>query len=160
MMRAFPSAAGIGLFMLLAAPASPASGQLFPAISTRYFAAGSAMVIVTGSHSIREEVPINAQASFGDGEMTWLQFGVSGSDKLDVLITYAADREIGITIGRGKVIATGGIMRGEESECSGKVEVTGTLISGEYRCKGVTSHDPATGKLGEVDMTVSFTARS
>jgi hypothetical protein len=139
--------------------AGPASGQAFPTISGRTFTSGSVTVVATGSHSIREEIPINAQASFGDGEMTWIQFGVSGSDKFDVLITYA-DQEIGITVSRRKVIATGGIMRGEESECSGKAEVSATLISGEYRCKGVTSHDPATGNLGKVDMTVTFTAKT
>ena len=77
----------------------------------------------------------------------------------NALITYGETGEIGITVGRGKLMATGGIMPGEESECSGKVKVTATLISGEYVCAGVTSFDPATG-LGTVDIKVRFTAKS
>ena len=38
------------------------------------------------------------------------------------------DRDHG---GQGKFIATGGIVPGEESQCSGKVQVTQTSISGE-----------------------------
>ncbi len=160
-MKGFPpSAAGFALLLVLVALAPPASGQAYPAISARTFTSGSATVIVTGSLSIREEVQINGRASFGDGEMTWIQFGNSGSDKLDALITYGESKEIGITIGRGKVIATGGIMPGEKAECSGKVEVTVTLISGQYTCRGLTSQHPATGTMGKVDMTVTFTAKS
>lgn len=160
-MRVFASAAGAAVFVFMATLAAPLSGQAFPVISGRTYTAGNAMVVLTGSFTIREEVAINTQASFSDGEMTWLQFGVSGSDRLDVLITYnSGSREVGIGVGRGKIIATGGIMAGEKSECTGKAEVTATLVSGEYQCKGLTSHDPATGKLGTVDMTVSFTAKS
>ena len=156
----FPPVAGVVIVVLLAALAAPGSGQAIPAISARTYTAGTATVIVKGSFTIHEDVPINVQASMSDGEMTWLQFGVSGSDKLDVLITFAEKREIGVAIGRRKIIAIGGIVSGQKTECSGNAEVTATLISGEYQCHGVTSHDPATGKLGMVDMTVTFTARS
>ncbi len=89
---------------------------------------GCAKVAETGSFSINEDVAINPKASLGDGEMTWIQFGVSGSTKPDVLITCG--QEIGITVGLGKFVATGGIMVGQKSTCSGKVEVTKTLVSG------------------------------
>ncbi len=144
--------------MLAAAPAL--RGQDFPKISTRQFVDGSAKVVVTGSFSINEDVRINTKASFGDGESTWLQFGASGSATPNVLITYGETREIGITIGRGKLVATGGIVPGEKSECSGKADVTAKLVSGKYTCHGVTSYDPATGKQSKVDIEITFTAKS
>ncbi|MGQ0703822.1 MAG: hypothetical protein ACT4PM_11885 [Gemmatimonadales bacterium] len=103
---------------------------------------------------------LNPQGGFGDGEATWIPFGVSGSDQPTALITYGEPKEIGITVSRGKLIATGGIMPGEPSQCSGKVEVTAKLISGRYTCKGVSSYDPATGKMGKVDIDITFTAKS
>ena len=155
----FPTILTVGL--LLAVVSFPASAQTGrpPAISERQFTGGSAKVTVTGSAKIDEDIAINTKASYGDGEMTWLQFGASGSEAPNALITYGETGEIGITVGKGKLIATGGIMPGEESECSGKVKVTATLISGEYVCAGVTSFDPATG-LGKVDIKVRFTAKS
>jgi hypothetical protein len=62
-------------------------------------------------------------------------------------------------VGEGKFIATGGIMPGEKSLCSGKVKVTGDLISGDYACTGVTSGEGG-GRMGKVDIKVSFTAKS
>jgi hypothetical protein len=140
---------------------SPAEGQTsaFPTISTRQFTGGSARVTVSGSAKIDEEIPLNTQASFGDGESTWLQFGVSGAETPNALITYGETKEIGVSVAKGKFIATGGIIPGEASECSGKVEVTKTTISGDYTCTGVVSHDPAT-KMGKVGIKVRFTAKS
>ena len=103
---------------------------------------------------------INLQASYGDGEVTWLQFGASGSEAPNALITYGETKEIGITIGKGKLTVTGGIMPGEKSACSGKVEVTPKLLSGKYTCHSVSSYDPATAKQGTVDIEVTFTAKS
>ena len=146
--------------LFLGGLAATLRGQGFPVISARQFTAGTAKLIVTGSFSINADVPINAQASFGDGEATWLQFGASGSDQPNVLITYGDTKEIGITVGRGKLIATGGIMPGETSQCSGKAEVTAKLITGRYTCRGVSSFDPATKKMGKVDIEITFTAKS
>lgn len=141
--------------------ASPASGQTggYPTISSRQFVAGSAKVTVSGSVQIDQEVAINTQASFGDGEMTWLQFGAAGSEAPNALITYG-NGEVGVTVGRAKFLATGGIITGEESPCSGTVEVTGTLVSGHYTCVGLVSHDAATSKMGKVDIEIRFTAKS
>lgn len=148
-----------GLF--LAVVPSPAGGQTGrpPAISERQFTGGSAKVTVTGSTTIDQEIALNTQASYGDGEMTWLQFGVSGSEAPEALITYGEAGETGITVGKGKFVATGGIMPGEKSQCSGKVQVTGSLISGDYACVGVTSKEPG-GNMGKVDIKVRFTAKS
>jgi hypothetical protein len=151
----------IAVGLILAVVPSSAAGQTGrpPAISERQFTGGSAKVTVTGSAKIDEEIAINTKASYGDGGMTWLQFGASGSETPNALVTYGEDGEIGITVGKGKLVATGGIVPGEKSQCSGKVQVTGTLISGEYTCAGVASHDPAT-KMGKVDIKVRFTAKS
>jgi len=161
-MRRIPlpsSVAAAGL--VLAVLASPAGGQTggFPTISSRYFAGGSAKVTVSGSVRIDQEVAINTKASFGDGEMTWLQFGASGSEAPNALITYG-DGEVGITVGKGKFVATAGIVAGEAPQCSGTVQVTGASVSGHYTCAGVVSHDGATGKMGKVDIEIRFTAKS
>ena len=147
--------------LLLAAMSSPASGQTggFPTISERQFTGGSAKVTVTGSAKIDQEIAINTKASYGDGEGTWLQFGESGSEAPNALITYGDTKEIGISVGKGKFIVTGGIIPGEDSQCSGSAKVTATAITGDYTCTGVVSHDPATG-MGKVDIKVRFTAKS
>lgn len=154
------SAVALGATVLVPLLAPPLFGQGYPAISARQMISGSAKVIVTGSFSINEDVLINAPASFGDGEMTWIQFGISGSSKPNALITYGENQETGVSVGLGKAVATGGLMVGEKSTCTGKVQVTETLISGHYICRGLTSHDAATSKLGKVDVEVAFTARS
>jgi hypothetical protein len=144
---------------LLLATAPALRGQDFPKISERQYVDGSAKVVVTGAFSISEDVKINTKASFSDGESTWLQFGNSGSAKPNALITYSDIKEIGISIGKGKLSATGGIMPGEKSECSGKAQVKPKLVSGKYTCHGVTSYNPATGKMSKVDIEVTFTAK-
>ena len=151
------AAAGLALAVL----ASPAGGQTgrVPTISSRQFVGGSAKVTVSGSVQIDQEVAINTQASFGDGEMTWLQFGASGSEAPNVLITYQPG-EVGIIVGRGKSTATAGIITGEDPQCSGKADVTATSVSGHYTCVGVVSYDPATSKMGKVDIEIHFTAKS
>jgi hypothetical protein len=131
----------------------------FPTISARGYTAGSATVTVTGSAKIAEEIPLNTQASISDGEVTWLQFGDSGSEKPNALITYGQTKEIGVSVGKGKLGATGGIMPGEPSQCAGKVKVTETEVTGEYKCLGLTSYEPGVG-MGKVDVTVRFTAKS
>jgi len=151
--------AAAGLF--LATLTSPAGGQTgkIPTISSRQFTGGSAKVTVSGSFQMDDEVALNTQASFGDGEMTWIQFGASGSAEPNALLTYAPS-EIGIGIGKGKFMATAGIIIGEAPQCSGKAEVTGALVSGHYTCPGVVSYNPSTGKMGKVDIEIQFTAKS
>jgi hypothetical protein len=151
----------VGLVVIACLLSSPAAAQTdgFPTISGRQFTGGSIKVTVTGSTTITKEIPINTQASFGDGESTWLQYGASGSADPNALITYSQTKETGITIGEGKFIVTGGILNGEKPLCSGKVSVTGTLVSGSYACTGLTSKQ-ASGGMGTVDLKVTFTAQS
>jgi hypothetical protein len=160
-MRLLPLISLSGGAVLLAALASRGSAQTKPpVISAREFVSGHAKVVVSGTFSIDDTVGINLKASIGDGEMTWLQFGASGSAQPNAAITYGETGEVGITVARGKFLATGGIIVGEKSECSGTVQVTATLISGRYKCVGLTSHDQATGKMGNVNIDVTFTAKS
>ena len=148
------------LVLTLLSPRGAAQTSGFPTISQRSYTGGSIKVTVTGSTKIDAEIPINTKASFGDGEMTWLQFGVSGADDPNALLTYNSQlKEIGITVGKGKLIMTGGIMEGEKSQCSGKVKVTEKEVVGDYTCAGLTTHDPAKG-MGKADVKVSFTAKS
>jgi hypothetical protein len=97
----------IGTGLLLVVVPSPAGGQTGrpPGISGRQFTGGSAKVTVTGSAKIDQEIAINTKASYGDGGMTWLQFGESGSEAPNVLITYGESGEIGISVGKGKFIS-------------------------------------------------------
>jgi hypothetical protein len=159
-MRHALSLATAAAVSLLAAFTTPVGAQTaIPKISQRSFTGGSARVVVTGSFQIDQDVPINTTASFGDGEMTWLQFGVSGSAEPNALLTYQPS-EVGITVALGKRLATAGIMIGEKSSCTGKTEVSATAVTGQYTCVDVTSHDPATGKLGRVKIEVRFSAKS
>ena len=73
--------------------ARPAAAQAYPPISARQFTGGSVKIVVTGSFSVNTDVPINTQASIGAGDMTWLQFGVSGSSEPEALITYGATKK-------------------------------------------------------------------
>jgi hypothetical protein len=141
--------------------AMPATAQgKPPVISKREFREGSARVTVTGSFAFNLDIALNKMASFGDGEATWIMFGVSGSSNPSVAIMYGETGETGVTVAKGKMTATGGIIIGEKSECSGSVEVKTALVSGRYTCVGVTSNDPDTGKMGKVNIEVVFTAKS
>jgi hypothetical protein len=142
-------------WLAIATPARSQGAAKVPVVSGRSYVGGSAKVTVTGSFQFDADIAINTKASFGDGEMTWLQFGVSGSEPPEALITVSTE-EVGISIGRGKQVATVGA-----DACTGKMEVTATLVTGHYTCLGVPSHDPAAGlKLGKVNIEIRFTAKS
>jgi hypothetical protein len=125
-----------------------------PTISARSYTGGSIRVTTTGAFQLDRDIPINHQASYSDGEKTWLQFGASGSKEGDVLITYG-DGEIGIIFGKGSSTATA-----ERQHCTGQADVTANSIDGHYSCKGVTAYDRSTGKMSPVAVIVTFTAKS
>jgi len=125
-----------------------------PVISARSYVSGSAQVTVTGSFQINEDIAINKQASFSDGEMTWLQYGASGSEAANLLVTVSPD-EVGVNVGRGKQTATAG---GEG--CTGNMDVTGNSVSAHYKCLNVTSYDPRSGQMGKVNIEIHLTAKS
>ena len=135
--------------------AGPAQGaDRVPTIGARGYVGGSAKVTVTGSFKISADIPINKQASMSDGEMTWLQFGASGADEPNMLLTVSSD-EVGFGVARGKATATAGA-----EDCTGDMVVGEQQINGKYSCKGVTSYDPGTGQMGTVDIEIQFTALS
>jgi hypothetical protein len=143
----------------LVAQAAKAHAPLrVPKISGRSFAGGSAKVTVTGSFQIDADVAINTKASFGDSEMTWIQFGASGAAEPNALITYG-DQGIGIIVGQGKNTATAE-PASEDAACTGEVKVTASSVAGEYSCTGVVSYNPGTGKMGKINLTIRFTATS
>jgi hypothetical protein len=158
----FASLLVAGACLVLATRASPAAAQAggHPVISARSFTGGSAVTSVTGAVQFEQDVPINTQASFGDGTSTWLQFGVSGAETPNVLITYGETGETGIIVGKGKFSATAGVTPGvTPPECTGKTEVTPAQVSGEYHCPDVVSYNAKTGKMDKVDIAVRFTAK-
>ena len=125
-----------------------------PTIGARGYVGGSAKVTVTGSFQINADIPINKQASMSDGEMTWLQFGVSGAAEPNMLLTVSS-YEVGFGIARGKATATAGT-----EDCTGDMVVGERQVNGKYSCKAVTSYDPGTGQMGTVDIEIQFTALS
>jgi hypothetical protein len=159
-MRGIPRAlASLGAFVVLSAPCASGQTAAVPKVSARQYTGGSATVSVRGATEFSAEVPLNTQASMSDGEMTWLQFGASGSQAPNALITYSL-YEVGVSAGKGKFGVTAGIMDGEKPQCSGSSEVTASAISGHYICPGITSYDAATGRMGTVDMDIKFSAKS
>ena len=157
-MRTFlfsPGWAAIGLIaMATATSAAEPVGAKLPVISGRTYVAGSAKVKVTGTFQFNADIPINKQASFGDGEMTWIQYGVSGAEEPNLLVTVSL-YELGFGIGLGKQAATAG---GEQ--CTGDMDVKPTMITGHYKCLGIMSYDPRDGKMGRVDIEIDMTAGS
>jgi hypothetical protein len=147
--------------LVLAALASPAGAQtpdsVVPVISARTYTGGSVTVIVKGSFQVDQVIDLNKPASISDGEMTWLQFGASGSASGDVLVTYGENigEGVGIMVGKGKPTATAGT-----ELCDGQVTVAAASLVGRYTCKGVTSYDRSTGMMGKVDIEITFNAQS
>src|SRR5262245_51584408 len=97
-----------GLALTIAVESSAA--QVFPdssipVTSDRKYTSGSITLKATGSLQINQAIANNIPASVSDGEMTWLQFGVSGSAPPNALVTYGADIAdgVGIVVGEGKV---------------------------------------------------------
>jgi hypothetical protein len=136
------------------APVGDQTGGKVPGISARSYVSGSAQVTVAGSFQINADIAINTQASVSDGQMSWLQYGTSGSDAPELTVTVSPD-EVGLVVGRGKQTATIGA-----DGCTGSVEVTSNLITGHYICPGVTSYDSGAVSLGKVDIEVKFSAKS
>lgn len=141
--------------------AVPASAQRhYPPISGRQFTNGSIDIKVTGAFTMNATVAINTQASFGDGEMTWLQFGIDAGVAPNALITFTTMGEVGIIVQEGKVKGVTGIGGNEKPWCTGTLDVKPAMLAGDYVCSGVPSHDRATDKMGKVNITVKFTAGS
>ncbi len=128
-----------------------------PVISARSYTSGSAIVKVAGSFQVDAEIPINTQASLSDGEMTWLQYGASGAETPNSLVTISPS-EVGLSATLGKKTALAGA-----DACEGSMKVTDILISGSYKCIDAASHDPGETSnfgMGKVTIEIAFTAGS
>lgn len=145
---------GAAAIALTAVTLATSAAAPLPVISGRSYVSGSATVKVTGAFSFSAVIPINTKASFGDGEMTWIQYGDSGSAQPNLLVTVSL-YELGFGIGLGKNVTTAG---GED--CTGTMDVKPTTITGKYKCPGLTSYNPDTGQMGKVDFTIDMTAGS
>jgi hypothetical protein len=133
---------------------SGGGGGDIPTISTRSFTGGSAKVTVRGFFDVDSDVAINTGASYADGGYTWLQYGVSGSEAPNALITVG-DGEIGVSAGLGSYSAIV-----TSTECPGEIDVTDTTVSGHFSCTGVAGYNSGDETMGTVDLEVTFTADS
>jgi hypothetical protein len=146
-----PAAAGIAT---LCVTVSVESAGEIPVISARTYVGGSAKVTVTGSFQINDDIAIDKEASLSDGEMTWLQYGASGLEAPNALVTVGMG-EVRLHVARGKQTAAAGA-----DDCSGDLVVSGNSITGQYKCQNVTSYDARTSQTGKVNIEISLTATS
>ena len=127
-------------------------------ISNRTYTGGSTTVKVSGFFSVGGTQAINQPASITDDGHTWLQYGASGAQELNVLVTNSEDlAENGVNIGIGSYTVTATSTSGE---CTVKFDVEPSLVNGHYSCKGSTGYDKASGQMGKVDVEVDFNATS
>ena len=127
-------------------------------ISPRIYTSGSVNAKVTGFFEVDGVQQLNKPASMTDGGSTWIQYGASGAQELNVLFTNdEAMAENGLNIGVGPytVMATS-----TSGECRTKFDVAPTTIAGHYSCTGSTGYNKDTGQTGKVDIEVDFNAGS
>lgn len=127
-------------------------------ISPRTYTGGTVTAKVTGFFEVDGSQTLNVPASITDEDQTWLQYGVSGSQELDVLFTNSQSMaEHGVTVGMGPWSVT---TTSTSGECKTEVDVTPTLVKGRYSCTGSTGYNNQTRQMGEVDVEVEFSAGS
>jgi hypothetical protein len=127
-------------------------------ISNRTYVAGSVKAKVTGFFSADGTQQLNLPASITDDGSTWLQYGVSGAQELNVLFTNTeglAEHGVNVSIGPYTVTATS-----TSGECQPRIDVTLAKVTGHYSCKGSTGYNNKTGQMGKVDIEVDFDASS
>jgi len=127
-------------------------------ISPRTYTSGSVQAKVTGFFTVDGTQQLNKPASITDEDQTWIQYGVSGAQELNVLFTNStALAENGVTIGVGPYTVTATSSSGE---CKTKFDVQAATITGHYSCAGSTGYNNKTGQMGKIDIEVDFTAES
>ena len=127
-------------------------------ISARTYSDGSVKARVTGFFAVDGGQVLNKPASITDEDQTWIQYGASGAQELNVLFTNStAMAENGVTIGVGPYTVTATSTSGE---CRTKFDVTAASVSGHYSCSGSTGYNNKTGEMGKVDVEVDFSASS
>ena len=141
-------------------PSPPGSGPSQEAlvISPRTYQAGTVTAKVTGFFQVDGTQTLNVPASITDEDQTWIQFGVSGAQELNVLFTNStAMAENGVNIGVGPYTVT---VTSTSGECRTKFDVQPKTITGHYSCTGSTGYNNKTGEMGKVDVEIDFAASS
>lgn len=140
-------------------PQFPGAGGADPVvISSRTYTNGTVTVKVRGFFGAEGSQTLNLPASLTDEDQTWLQYGVSGSQELDVLFTNSQSMaEHGVTVGMGPWSVT---TTSTSGECKTEIDVTPTLVKGRYSCTGSTGYNNQTREMGGVDIEVEFSAGS
>lgn len=127
-------------------------------ISPRTYTTGTVKAKVTGFFGVDGSQDLNKPASITDEDQTWIQYGVSGAQELNVLFTNSQSMvENGVTIGLGPYSVTATSTSGE---CRTRFDVKPATISGHYSCTGSTGYNNKTGQMGKVDIEVDFAASS
>lgn len=126
-------------------------------ISERTYTSGTVKAKVTGFFTVDGTQQLG-QSGLTDDDQTWIPYGTSGAQELNVLFTNSTDMaEHGVTIGYGPYIVTATSTSGE---CRTKVDVQPATVTGHYSCKGVTAQNNQTREMGKVDIEVEFSAGS
>ncbi len=127
-------------------------------ISSRTYVSGSTQARVSGFFEVNASQDLNKPASITDDGHTWLQYGVSGAQELNVLFTNSEEMaENGVTIGVGPYTVTATSTSGE---CRTKFDVSPAKVSGRFSCTGSTGYNKDTGQMGKVSIEVDFNASS
>ena len=141
-------------------PGAPGTGAKPEAlvISPRTYKAGTVTAKVTGFFQVDGTQTLNVPASITDEDQTWIQYGASGAQELNVLFTNStAMAENGINIGVGPYTVT---VTSTSGECRTKFDVQPKTITGHYSCTGSTGYNNKTGEMGKVDVEIDFAASS
>lgn len=113
---------------------------------------------MSGFFSVDANQDLNKPASITDDGQTWLQYGVSGAQELNVLVTNSEEMvENGVTIGVGPYTVTA---TSTSDECKVKFDVAPATVTGHYSCSGSTGYNKDSGQMGKVDLEVDFNASS
>jgi len=127
-------------------------------ISSRTYTSGSVKAKVTGFFQVDGSQELNKPASITDDGHTWIQYGASGAQELNVLFTNDESMaENGVNIGVGPYTVTATSTSGE---CRTKFDVAPTAVAGHFSCAGSTGYNAKTGQMGKVDIEVDFNAGS
>jgi hypothetical protein len=127
-------------------------------ISARTYTSGTVKAKVTGFFQVDGSQQLNKPASITDEDQTWIQYGASGAQELNVLFTNStAMAENGVNIGVGPYTVTATSTSGE---CKTKFDIKPATVTGHYSCTGSTGYNNKTGQMGKVDIEVDFDAAS
>ncbi len=127
-------------------------------ISSRTYVGGNTKTKVSGFFKVDGSQELNKPASITDDGHTWLQYGVSGAQDLNVLFTNDEELpENGVTLAVGPYTVTATSTSGE---CRTTFDITPATGIGHFSCTGSTGYNKDNGQMGKVDIEVEFNATS